>query len=85
MQSLTRRVSVASSAIHSPWNQGIVGGLTRTHPTAQFALELLGVCTARDLARIATAVRVAQNLVGGLRALATEGIQKGHMRLHARK
>ncbi|HCP45124.1 MAG TPA: 3-hydroxy-3-methylglutaryl-CoA reductase, partial [Deltaproteobacteria bacterium] len=66
-----------------PLQVGIVGGVTRLHPTARFALRLLRVETAQDLARVLAAVGLAQNL-GALRALGTEGIQKGHMRLHAR-
>ena len=64
-----------------PMQVGIVGGVTRLHPLARFSLRLMGVERAQDLARIAVAVGLAQNL-GALRALATEGIQKGHMRLH---
>jgi hydroxymethylglutaryl-CoA reductase len=63
---------------------GIVGGATRAHPSAQVALKILGVNSANELAEIAVAVGLAQNL-GALRALATEGIQKGHMALHARQ
>lgn len=64
-----------------PLQLGIVGGVTRLHPLARFSLRLMGVERARDLARATVAVGLAQNL-GALRALATEGIQKGHMRLH---
>jgi len=67
-----------------PLALGIVGGATRTHPTAQVALKILGVKTARELAEIVVSVGLAQNLAA-LRALATEGIQRGHMRLHARQ
>ncbi len=67
-----------------PMAVGIVGGATRVHPTAQAALKLLGVQTASQLAEIITAVGLAQNLAA-LRALATEGIQRGHMGLHARQ
>jgi hydroxymethylglutaryl-CoA reductase len=67
-----------------PMAVGIVGGATRAHPTAQVALKILGVQSASELAEIAAAVGLAQNL-GALRALATEGIQKGHMALHARQ
>jgi hydroxymethylglutaryl-CoA reductase len=67
-----------------PLALGIVGGATRVHPTAQVALKILGVQTARELAQITAAVGLAQNLAA-LRALATEGIQRGHMRLHARQ
>jgi hydroxymethylglutaryl-CoA reductase len=67
-----------------PMAVGIVGGATRAHPAAQVALKILGVKSANELAEIAAAVGLAQNL-GALRALATEGIQKGHMALHARQ
>ncbi len=67
-----------------PLALGIVGGATRTHPVARVALKLLGVETARELAEIVAAVGLAQNLAA-LRALATEGIQRGHMALHARQ
>ena len=67
-----------------PLALGIVGGATRTHPVARVALKLLGVETARELAEIVVAVGLAQNLAA-LRALATEGIQRGHMALHARQ
>ncbi len=63
---------------------GIVGGATRVHPTAKVALKILGVKTAAELAQVMAAVGLAQNLAA-IRALATEGIQKGHMRLHARQ
>ena len=62
---------------------GIVGGATRTHPAAQAALRLMRVATASELAEITAAVGLAQNMAA-LRALATEGIQRGHMTLHAR-
>ena len=67
-----------------PMALGIVGGATRAHPGAQIALKLLGVQTARELAEVAAAVGLAQNLAA-LRALATDGIQRGHMRMHARQ
>ena len=66
-----------------PMQVGIVGGAVRTHPVAKIALKILGVKTATELAEVMGAVGLAQNLAA-LRALATEGIQKGHMRLHAR-
>ena len=62
---------------------GLVGGATKTHPVAQTALKILGVETAQELAEITVAVGLAQNMAA-LRALATEGIQRGHMALHAR-
>ena len=63
---------------------GIVGGATKVHPAAKVALKLMGVTTARELAEIIVAVGLAQNLAA-IRALATEGIQRGHMTLHARQ
>jgi hydroxymethylglutaryl-CoA reductase len=62
---------------------GIVGGATKTHPVAQAVLKILGVKTASELSEIIACVGLAQNL-GALRALAAEGIQRGHMKLHAR-
>ena len=62
---------------------GLVGGATKTHPTAKAAIEVLGVKTATELGQVIAAVGLAQNLAA-LRALATEGIQRGHMTLHAR-
>lgn len=70
--------------VELPLALGIVGGATRSHPTARLALEILGVRSARELAGVTAAVGLAQNLAA-LRALAAEGIQKGHMRLHARQ
>jgi len=70
--------------LEMPLAVGIVGGATRAHPTARVALKILGVQRAQQLAEIVAAVGLAQNLAA-LRALATEGIQRGHMRLHARK
>jgi hydroxymethylglutaryl-CoA reductase len=67
-----------------PMAVGTVGGATRVHPTAKAALKLLGVRSARELAEVIAAVGLAQNLAA-LRALATEGIQSGHMKLHARQ
>ncbi len=67
-----------------PLAVGTVGGATRVHPGAEVALKILGVETARELAEVIAAVGLAQNL-GALRALATEGIQRGHMALHARQ
>jgi len=63
---------------------GIVGGATKVHPAAQTALKLMGVKTAKELAEIIVSVGLAQNMAA-LRALATEGIQRGHMSLHARQ
>jgi hydroxymethylglutaryl-CoA reductase len=70
--------------LEMPLAVGTVGGATRAHPTAQVALKLLGVASARELAQVMAAVGLAQNLAA-IRALATEGIQKGHMALHARQ
>ncbi|NMB62615.1 MAG: hydroxymethylglutaryl-CoA reductase, degradative [Chloroflexi bacterium] len=70
--------------LEMPMAVGIVGGATRVHPAAQAALKLMGVQKATDLAEIIVSVGLAQNL-GALRALATEGIQRGHMTLHARQ
>ncbi len=67
-----------------PLAVGIVGGASRVHPTAKVALKILGVATAQELAEVMAAVGLAQNLAA-LRALATEGIQRGHMQLHARQ
>ena len=67
-----------------PLTVGTVGGATRVHPTAQIALRILGVDTASELAAIMASAGLAQNLAA-LRALATEGIQRGHMQLHARQ
>lgn len=67
-----------------PMAIGIVGGATRSHPAAQACLALMQVQSARELAGIVAAVGLAQNLAA-LRALATEGIQRGHMGLHARQ
>ncbi len=71
-------------AIEVPLALGVVGGATRVHPTAQVALRILGNPSARELAEIAATVGLAQNLAA-VRALATEGIQHGHMRMHARQ
>ncbi len=71
-------------SLELPVAVGIVGGTTRAHPAAQVALKVLGVTSARELAEVIASVGLAQNL-GALRALATEGIQKGHMALHARQ
>jgi hydroxymethylglutaryl-CoA reductase len=70
--------------LEMPLAVGIVGGATRVHPTAQAALRLMRVTRAGELAEIIVSVGLAQNLAA-LRALATEGIQRGHMSLHARQ
>src|SRR5215218_1298756 len=69
-------------AIELPMPVGLVGGATKVHPTAQACLKILGVSTASELARIIAAVGLAQNF-GAMKALATVGIQQGHMALHA--
>lgn len=69
--------------LEMPMALGIVGGATRTHPAAQAALNLMGVSSAEELAQVTAAVGLAQNMAA-LRALSTEGIQCGHMALHAR-
>jgi hydroxymethylglutaryl-CoA reductase len=60
---------------------GLVGGAVRIHPGAQTNVALLGINSADDLAKVMAAAGMAQNL-GALRALATVGIQAGHMKLH---
>jgi hydroxymethylglutaryl-CoA reductase len=70
--------------LEMPMAVGIVGGATQVHPGARAALQLMGVKTARELAEVIVSVGLAQNLAA-LRALATEGIQRGHMGLHARQ
>jgi hydroxymethylglutaryl-CoA reductase len=71
-------------SIELPLAVGIVGGATRVHPAAGLALRILGIQSARQLAEVIAAVGMAQNLAA-MRALATEGIQRGHMRMHARQ
>jgi hydroxymethylglutaryl-CoA reductase len=71
-------------SLEMPMAVGIVGGATKVHPTAQASVKLMGVKTASELAEIIVSVGLAQNLAA-LRALATEGIQRGHMSLHARQ
>ena len=70
--------------LEMPMAVGIVGGATKVHPAAQAAVKLMGVKTANELAEIIVSVGLAQNMAA-LRALATEGIQRGHMSLHARQ
>ena len=85
--SLTRWEKDKSGAligtIEMPMPVGLVGGATKTHPLARLALKIMGVQSAQELGEVAVAVGLAQNL-GALRALSTEGIQRGHMALHAR-
>jgi hydroxymethylglutaryl-CoA reductase len=70
-------------SIELPMAVGLIGGATKVHPTAKVAIKILGVKTANELGEVMAAVGLAQNL-GALRALAHEGIQRGHMSLHAR-
>jgi len=69
--------------LEMPMAVGIVGGATASNPIAKIAVKILGIKTARDLAEVIVSVGLAQNLAA-LRALASEGIQRGHMGLHAR-
>jgi hydroxymethylglutaryl-CoA reductase len=73
-----------AGSLEMPMAVGIIGGATKVHPAAQAAIKLLGVRTAAELAQIIVSVGLAQNMAA-LRALATEGIQRGHMSLHARQ
>ena len=66
-----------------PLSVGIVGGIANVHPVAKICTKILGISSAQELAYAITATGLAQNY-SAIRALATEGIQKGHMRLHAR-
>jgi len=70
--------------LEMPMAVGIVGGATKVHPAAQASVKLMDVKTANELAEIIVSVGLAQNMAA-LRALATEGIQRGHMSLHARQ
>ena len=69
--------------IEIPMAVGLVGGATKSHPVAQVSVKILGIKTAGELGEIMAAVGLAQNFAA-LRALATEGIQRGHMKLHAK-
>ncbi len=71
-------------SLEMPMAVGIIGGATRSNPTATASLKLMHVSSASDLAQVIVSVGLAQNLAA-LRALATEGIQRGHMGLHARQ
>ncbi len=71
-----------AGSIEMPLAVGIVGGVTSTHPVSKVCMKILGVSSARELQEIMASVGLAQNFAA-LRALATEGIQKGHMKLHA--
>ncbi len=70
--------------LEMPMAVGIIGGATKVHLAAKAAIQLMGIKTASELAEIIVSVGLAQNLAA-LRALATEGIQRGHMSLHARQ
>jgi len=70
-------------SLEMPMAVGTIGGATKVHPVARVALKILGVKSAGELAEVMGAVGLAQNLAA-LRALATEGISRGHMELHAR-
>lgn len=72
-----------TGSLELPMSLGIVGGASRVHPMAGVAYQLLKVTSARELSEVIASVGLAQNL-GALKALATEGIQKGHMALHSR-
>ena len=73
-----------AGTLEMPMAVGIVGGATKVNPAARAALKLMGVQSAGELAEVIVSVGLAQNLAA-LRALATEGIQRGHMTLHARQ
>lgn len=75
--------SSLNGSLELPLSLGTVGGTLRVHPTAQLALKILGIDSATELAEIAASAGLASNF-SALRALATEGIQRGHMALHAR-
>ena len=70
--------------LEMPMAVGIVGGATKVHPTAKVALKIMNIQSARELAEVIVSVGLAQNFAA-IRALATEGIQRGHMNLHARQ
>jgi len=70
-------------SLELPMAVGLIGGAVRTHPIAKIAVKILGVKTANEFGEVCAAVGLAQNL-GALRALSHEGIQRGHMSLHAR-
>jgi hydroxymethylglutaryl-CoA reductase len=69
--------------IELPMAVGLIGGAVKTHPIARIAMKILGVKSANEFAEVLAAIGLAQNL-GALRALSNEGIQRGHMNLHAR-
>jgi hydroxymethylglutaryl-CoA reductase len=74
---------VLEGRLEMPMALGTVGGTLRVHPAARLSLQMLGVSRASELAQIAASVGLANNL-SAVRALATDGIQRGHMALHAR-
>jgi hydroxymethylglutaryl-CoA reductase len=80
----TAEITHLQGILEMPLSVGTVGGATKAHPTARVSMKILGQPNARRLAEIMVAVGLAQNLAA-LRALASEGIQRGHMRLHARQ
>jgi len=73
-----------AGTLEMPMAVGIIGGATKVHPAARAAIKLMGISSASELAEIIVSVGLAQNMAA-LRALATEGIQRGHMTLHARQ
>jgi len=79
-----RRDEQLHGDIELPMAIGTVGGSTRVHPTVKVLRKILGIQNAQELAMVMAAVGLAQNM-GALKALATEGIQRGHMSLHARQ
>jgi hydroxymethylglutaryl-CoA reductase len=87
-RSLTRwrktRQGDLAGEIELPLAVGTVGGITNSHPAVKLALQIMGVKGAKDLAMAMAAAGLAQNFAA-IRALSDEGIQQGHMRLHARK
>ena len=78
------KVPLLYGRLEMPLAVGTVGGATRAHPVAQVAMKVLDVATARQLSEVMAAVGLAQNLAA-IRALVTDGIQRGHMALHARQ
>ena len=71
-----------AGVIEIPMAVGLVGGATKLHPMARAALKILNIASASELARVIAAVGLAQNF-SAMKALATTGIQKGHMTLHS--
>lgn len=71
-----------AGSIEMPMAVGLVGGATRLHPTARACLQIMGIQDAQQLARVIAAVGLAQNF-SAIKALATVGVQKGHMSLHS--